>query len=219
MKGGEDLRAELFPDHVKALQEAQAALDKAEAIAAPIERLSQNKTQNIVANQGGIKPNTEDARALTKLGAATGEDYHQRISDKNVFDKFSKGQEKTGRLAMMGSSMGAGLGYHLGGTHGAATGFSLGGFAGGSLSHYGPAIVKGTIDSAAAIREALQSTEVVKQLGPYAKQLAEAAAKGNKTLAAINQTLLATDPVYRSLFKSNDPMQQKRDAIQRRIGQ
>ncbi len=219
MKSGEDLRGELFPDHSKALAEAVADAQMAQAVADPIERLTQNRSQNVVANMGGIKPNTEDSRAITALGKTDGQDYHQKISDFNVYDKLQKGQEKSGRLAIMGSTLGGGVGYMLGGHMGAAAGASLGGTIGGTLNVYGPSIVKGTIDSAASLRQALASTDAVKQLGPYAARLAEAAAKGNKTLAAINQTLLATDPVYRSLFRSNDPMQQKRDAIQRRIGQ
>jgi hypothetical protein len=152
------------------------------------------------------------------LSNIDGVDHLQNIEDKNVYDALAKEQGRTGRNAVMMSAIGGGVGGLIGGVHGAAAGVSAGGAIGGILDRYGPKIVKGTVDSAMAIKDALASTEGVKALGPYAAVLSEAAGKGNKTLAAVNQALLANDPFYSSMFK-RDPHDAKRDAIQRRLGE
>lgn len=218
INAGEDMRPHLFPRAWNALQEAQAEAQMAGDVAAPVERLGQNRTQAVIRNAGGKIPNIEDRRALEALSQTQGQNYPQMIDDKNVFDSFGKGMAPTGRNATMMSTALGGLGYLLHGPTGAAMGVSAGGLIGGTLDRYAPAIVKGTTDSTIGLKTWLSSTEGVQRLGPYARPLLEAAAKGNQTLAAVNQTLIASDPLYRSIF-SPGPQQQKRNAINRRLSE
>lgn len=214
IQNGEDLRREFFPKQWGMLQEAKNDAQMAADVAAPVERLGQNRTQAIIRNQGGKIANIEDRRALEALSKMDGgQNYPQMIEDKNVFDAFKKGQEKSGRLTMMGGALGTAAGSLIG--HPVQGGI-IGAQIGGALNVYGPAIVKGTVDSAQALRKVLNNSEAVQRLGPYAQTLLDAASKGNTALAAINQKLLASDPVYRNLFP-RDPNDSKRDAIQRRL--
>ena len=155
IKGGEDLRQELFPDDFKALQEAQANAQMGQDVAAPIERLGQNRTQAVIRNQGGKIPNVEDRRALEALSEATGENYPQMIEDKNVFDSFGKASPGGARRAAAGGAVGAAVAHTLGLPvyYGAAAGSALG----GTLDRYGPAVTKGTIDAGAGLLDFLAS--------------------------------------------------------------
>jgi hypothetical protein len=217
MKSGEDLRSELFPDQWKALQEATANSQMGQGIAEGVERLGPNRTQAVVKNMGGGNANIVDRRALENLSQATGTNHLQDIADKNVFDSFKKGQTAGSRMAVMGSTVGGAIGYKLAGGTGATAGAALGATLGGTLDKYGPAIVKGTADSALAIKKLLANSEAVKRLGPYAGKLREAASKGNYELALVNQALLRTDPAYRSIFKTDNHQQKKETAVERRL--
>ncbi len=220
INAGEDLRPEFFPKEHAALREAQADAHMAAQVAEPVLGLTPKTTQSIVRNQGGTVPSKYNRRALEELGNIDGVNHLQNIEDKNVYDALAKEQGRTGRNAVMMSAIGGGVGGLIGGVHGAAAGISAGGALGGILDRYGPKIVKGTVDSAYALRDLLASTDGVKALGPYAKELGEAAAKGNGTLAAVNQALLKNDPFYGIMFKkSADEHQKKRDAIKRRLGE
>lgn len=215
MKAAEDLRPDLFPKEWNALQEAKAEAQMGADVAAPVERLSQGRTQAVIRNQGGKIPNIEDRRALEALSQAEGKNFPEMISDKNVFDAFKKGQTNGSRMTVLGGTLGGGAGYLIGGAPGAAIGGQIGATTGATLDKYGPAIVKGTVDSANALKEWLSTSEGVQRLGPYARPLLQAASEGNKTLAAVNQTLLRTDPVYRRLFDQQN--QDQGDAISRRL--
>ena len=183
-----------------------------------ISRLSPERTQAIIKNMGGTNANIMDQRELENLSNITGKNYLQDIADKNVFDSFKKSDTNGARKSVLGAAIGGGIGGAIAGTPGAYIGSSLGAAAGGVLDKYGPAIVKGTIDSTIGLKKLAESSGGWKAFGPYATQLAEAASKGNAQLAITNQMLLKTDPLYRSIFKTDKHQQgdAKREAIARR---
>lgn len=224
IEGGEDLRQHLFPEAWKAVQEAQAEATMAADVASPIERLTQNSTQAAIKNQGGKNVNVENRRAIEALGKATGTDYAQMISDKNVFDAFRKGNKQGSRLVNWGRALGTAAGTVVGGSGhgveggftGAAIGGSIGGTIGATLDEYGPAVIKKAIDATVTTKALLASTEGVKRLGPYAVVLKREAEKGNAALVAANAYFLATDPNYGKLLSERTDIDQRREAIKRR---
>lgn len=209
MKAGEDLRPELFPKEWSRLQEAQAEAEMAKAIHDPIGRISPNRTQSVIKNQGGQNANVVDARALEKLGQAEGKNFSQMIDDKNVFDSFKKGQTSGSRMAVIGGTAGGALGFKVAGPQGAAVGASLGSSAGGLLDKYGPALTKKIIDTSFVIRKMANENDGFQQMGKYAAPLIAAASKGNKTLAATHEYLYATQPDYRDKFEQDNAMKRK----------
>lgn len=216
IKGGEDLRRELFPEAWKAVQETRAEAEMAAQVASPIERLSPVRTQAVIKNQGGASPNIVDRRALEALETATGTPVRQMIDDQNVAQAFRKGNRTGARMTAMGATIGGGLGGALAGPLGAGWGTSIGGAIGGTLDMYGPALIKRAIDASAAAKAALASTEGVKRLGPYAAVLAREAKKGNEAFVAANAYLLASDPNYGKLLEQRTDIDQRREAIKRR---
>ncbi len=154
IKRGEDLTGELFPTQHRELLEEQANAKMAEDLAQTVRRMGRDRTQSVIENMGGIRPNIEDERALQSLSDTAGVDFRQMIRDRNIYDKFQKGQEKSGRLAIMGTALGGGLGQLVGGHTGMAVGASLGGTLGGALNPYGPGLVKKAIDAGVATKGA-----------------------------------------------------------------
>jgi len=191
-----------------------------------VSRLSPERTQSIIKNMGGNNVSIESKRELENLGRLADRNFLQDIEDKNVFDSFKKGQTNGSRMTKIGENFGAlvggGIGTAFGGLVGGAVGVTagkaLGGIAGGALDKYGPAIVKGTADSAIKLKALAANSNGWQAFGPYAKILADAASKGNSQLAIVNQVLLRTDPNYAKIFESKkQPYNQ--DAIKRRLGQ
>lgn len=211
IKNGEDLRATLFPDSWNALQEAQANAQMGAEVAAPIERLGQNRTQSVIRNQGGTVPNIEDRRALEALSQTGGQNFPQMISDKNVANAFKKGQTNGSRMAVIGGSLGSGLGYLAHGAPGAAIGLSAGTTLGGVADKYGPAITKSVMD----LSRMLSTSSGVQKLGEFAGPLLEASKNGAAAMAVTNAYLYSTNPDYRKIMQN----EQQKSAIGRRLGE
>ena len=213
IKGGEDLRGHFFPKEWNALQEAQANAQMGADVASPIERLGQNRTQSVIRNQGGKVANIEDARALEALSQSTGENFPQMIEDKNVFDSFGKASPGGARRTAAGGFIGGALGHMVGQP---IQGAAMGSAVGGALDRYGPAMTKVAVDVNAELAAWLAAR------GVNVQQFAEAVRSSPMATVAPVIEMNASRPSWTDLMQKaekQDPEQQKRDAIKRRIGE
>lgn len=81
----------------------------------------------------------------------------------------------------------------------------IGGSIGATIDKHGPGIGKGMIDNAMQLKELLNSVPGMQSLGKYGKILADAASRGNSSLAITHALLMKNDPEYASKF--NEPSQ------------
>lgn len=133
----EDLRSEVLSDANANVMNLKYAAKQAADDYAPISRLTEGRTQNIVKNQSGKSGNIIDRKSLEALNGMTGKDYNQMIKDLSIYQNFYKEHTNGSRRVALGGVFGALLG-----TPGAAAGAG----AGAAMDVYGGQLLKNAID-------------------------------------------------------------------------
>lgn len=140
-----DIRDKLIPETVAKAKDLEQKYLEAKANVDEIKRLSPNRTQSIISNQGFKNASIEDRRALEILGKG-GTDFNQMIKDRNLIDSFQKARPMGSKHTNLGAVIGGALGYGVGGSAGAAIGGAIGGTAGAALDPYGGKMLKALIE-------------------------------------------------------------------------
>lgn len=131
------------------------------AIFDQVKRLTPNRTQSALNNQGFKKPNIEDTKAIENYDRLFGTNLAQEIKDRSVLDAFDKDYTRGSKRVNLGGA----IGWALGGGAGAA----VGGLAGAVVDAHGGKIVKSLIDR--VDKDALPV--LAKQLNTFGKKLEE----------------------------------------------
>lgn len=135
---GQDLRSELVPNLHAAYVDAEKAHAAASEVHDQVARLTQDRTQSLIRNQGFKNASIEDRRALERLGGLDGQNYLDMVKDRNVLDSFGKARPQGSRMVNL---MGMMLGVPFG-----APGIAAGGAVGATLDMYGGQILKKAMD-------------------------------------------------------------------------
>jgi hypothetical protein len=130
-----------------------------------------------------------------KLGTGLG-DMMQATHDSGQFLKTdTNGYRKT----VLGSVLGGGAGFAVGGPLGATVGSGAGALVAHSLDKNAGVVFQKMLDGRLAAGDAL--SQVGQRLGPYAKVLADAAQRGPQAVTATHFLLSQRDPKYRDMVK------------------
>ena len=137
--------------------------------------------------------------ALKQFDQRTGGGLLDELQNSYVKDAFDKGATNGSRNVNLYGAMGDAAGSSLG-LPGKMAGRTAGLLFGASVDKYGPSMAKGILDKTSQIQSMLSSQQGLQTLGKFAQPLAEAAQRGNQSLAATHYVLSSTDPSYRSMF-------------------
>lgn len=151
----EDIADKLAPELHAKVKRLEADLAQAELAYEPMRRLSDERTQGIIRNQGFKNASIKDRRALEELGAAEGQDFMTMIQDRNVLDAFAKGSTQGSRKTLLGTL--------LGGAVGGPMGMPVGGAVGAVADVYGGAMLKRAIDANRDVSGLLFSEKAMKR--------------------------------------------------------
>lgn len=150
----EDIRSQLLPELTGKLQRLEEQLVAAEAAYEPLRRLTPERSQAIIRNQGFKNASIEDRRALEALSAATGQDFLAQIKDRNVLDGFSKDRTNGSRRTLLGTLIGSLAGSPI-----------LGGLTGAAVDTHGGEILKRILDTNRNVSGLLFSEKAMKHVG------------------------------------------------------
>ena len=190
----QDIRHILLPEQSQKVARIQEELARADAAYEPVRRLSQERTQTIIRNQGFKNASIEDRKALEALGVAENQDFLTLIKDRNVLDAFSKDFTNGSRRTLLGTILGAAAGGPLGAPIGAV--------AGATIDTHGGAILKKLLDANRNVSGLLFSEKAMKQaaekldeipdmLGRMAKRAAPKSVRPGST-SALTRLLLGS---------------------------
>jgi hypothetical protein len=136
----QDMRATLTPNLHAKVESLQQDVARLEAEFEPVKRLTPDRTQNIIRQQGFKTASVKDRRALEVLGQKNDTDFLQLIKDRNVLDAFSKESTNGSRKTLLGALVGGLAG-------GGPVGATIGGAVGASADVYGGVLLKKLIDA------------------------------------------------------------------------
>ncbi len=148
--------------------------------------------------QRGTAPHLLDA--IRSFDERTGGGLLQELENSAAKDALAKGAMNGSRNVNFQGKMGETIGEAIGGLPGKLVGKAVGYLGGATADKYGPAMAKGLVDNAAS----LQANPAIQAAGQYVAPVANFIGQGNKAAGAVN-----------ALEAKN---QEKRDAINRRIG-
>lgn len=151
----EDIRKEILPELTAKYEAAAKELEDLKMWDEPIKRLTTNRTQSIIRNQGFKNASIEDRRALEFLGEITGKNYVELIDDLNTFNAFKSSPNGSRRTLLFGS-----IGAALGGAPGGA----VGGAFGATMDYYGGQVLKKIIDGTPNVSGLLFAEKQLKQV-------------------------------------------------------
>jgi hypothetical protein len=172
------------PEMVRAndeLAKRQAILDAAKERAQVMQPLNPNQIQSKVKSLTGAN-NYGAEHTFADIDKATGKEYGKEIKDRAILDSFGKTDTQGSRKTVVGGVIGHAIGGPIGSAVGAGIGFVGDKYAGQSF--------KAALDTGIGI------SKFAKELGPYAKTLTDAAARGPQALAAAHYILQQRNPDY-----------------------
>ena len=201
MKSG-DMRQKMFPDEFNALESAKTTAGEDAARYESVKRLGPNRTQAIVENQGKapdarIVGNIEDRRALEALGEMSDSDFITPMRDRGVVNRFYTDRTRGSRMAVMGGTLGGGLGSLTKDPYITAAMAALGSAGGGSLDKYSGHIARAGMDSAAAMAaraNAAWQNGTVQEFYQVMRPIMDAARRGDARAALSLQLLRKMNP-------------------------
>lgn len=134
-----DIREQLVPE--LSGKAARLETEHAAAVAAlePFKRLTPERVQAVIRNQGFKNANNLDRQALEALGGAEGVNFVEQIRDRNVLNGFSKDRTQGSRRTLLGTVLGSVAGGGVGGV--------LGGVVGATVDTHGGVILKKILDA------------------------------------------------------------------------
>lgn len=150
-----DITDKVVPELYGKVKRLEAEFKLAEQAFEPVRRLTPERTQAIILNQGYKNASIENRRALEALSKIEGEDFLTLIKDRNVRDSFSKERPNGSRRTLLGTMLGSLAGGPLGAPIGAA--------AGATVDVYGGEILKRLIDANRNVAGLLFSEKAMKR--------------------------------------------------------
>lgn len=171
---------------------AQSTLDQAADRAQQLRSLNPQTVQAKVKALTGAR-NYGAENTFADVDAATGKQYSKEIKDRAILDSFQKSDTQGSRKTVLGGAIGGAVGM-LAGHNPTATalGISAGSAIGQAADKYAGQAFKAALDTGIGI------SKFSKALGPYAKVLTDAAARGGpQAVAASHYILQQKDENYR----------------------
>lgn len=196
-----DLRAQIFPDDFKRLQELEAEKAMAENIQKGVKRITPERSQSIIQSQmSRQQPSLLDREHLERLGHTAEQDFVRQIENRGLLDSFNKDGTRGSRLTVAGSAAGSALGAALSPDPATIAAFAAaGGGIGAGLDRYGGGLYKGLLNNLGFAREAVEPALKALQenrLGRFAPIVAKAARGGARTLIVTHHLLMQNYPEY-----------------------
>ncbi len=151
----QDMRDTLVPNLSEKVKSLESELERVNEAFDPVKRLSPERTQNIIRNQGFKSASIKDRRALELLGERAEQDFITQIKDRNVLDAFSKESTQGSRKTLLGAILGGAVG-------GGPVGGVVGGALGATADVYGGAMLKKLIDASGDVAGLLFSEKAMK---------------------------------------------------------
>jgi hypothetical protein len=144
--------------------------------------------------QRGNTPHLMDS--LNQFDQRTGGGMMSELQNSAVKDALDRGATNGSRNVNLHKGIAESIGEGIGGLPGKLIGKTVGVLGGATVDKYGPAIAKGTVDTAAKLQSMLNSSEGLQTLGQYAGPLMDAAKRGNQSLAVTHFLLSQKHPDY-----------------------
>ena len=165
---------------------AEWALDAAEAETKNLRGWTPSSTESRLKALQQDRNNIENQKVADYIREKTGRNISEEMRNQKVRDVFNRGDTNGSRKTLAGAVIGKGIGASIGGAVGYAAGDDVGAGSGAIIGFmgdkYAGLMLKAVIDGRLKAPEAL--AQLSPKLGKFAKPLVEAAAKGNKSLAA-----------------------------------
>lgn len=174
---------QFVPEHYQKFVEAEKAKRQAEDIFKPIKKLTPQRTQSIIRNQGFKNANIENRVALEELNKLTGKDYMQLIKDRNILNAFNKESTQGSRKTLLGTVLGGmSLGGIAGATVGGPVGAMAGAAAGAAADVYGARALKSFIDNQTDVAGILFAEQSMKSAAKKADRIPKVIKSLDKTV-------------------------------------
>ncbi len=151
--------------------------------------------------QRGNTPHIMDA--LNKFDARTGGGLMEGLQNSAVKDALDKGYTQGSRAVNMAGGVAESVGSAIGGIPGKVVGKVLGVLGGATIDKYGGPMARGAVDMASKLQSMVSSSEGLQQLGRFAAPLADAAKRGNQSLAVTHYMLSQQEPEYSKLMSAH----------------
>lgn len=193
----QDIRHLLLPEQTQKVTRLQEELARAEAAYEPVRRLSQERTQAIIRNQGFKNASIEDRTALEALSTSEGQDFLTLIKDRNVLDSFSKERPGGSRRTLLGTV--------LGNLSGGIVGGGIGAVAGATTDVYGGAILKKLLDANRNVSGLLFSEKAMKTAAEKLDEIPGMLSRMSKKASPKNIRPGTTSALTRLLLGTNAP--------------
>ncbi len=151
--------------------------------------------------QRGNTPHIMDT--LNQFDTRTGGGMMTELENSAVKDALNKGYTNGSRAVNMAGGVAESIGSAIGGIPGKIIGKGVGVLGGASIDKYGGPMARGAVNGAAKVQSMLQSSEGLQMLGKFAGPLADAAQRGNQSLAVTHYILSQQQPEYSKMMNDN----------------